>query len=86
MKPYALGIELEWRARLKLQPKPMVFRDHTLVSALNEAQVLGLITERIMRDKVDRKVGKKWVYLERNTLHRRWAISEGESGLTIWHG
>ena len=22
--------------------------------------------------------GKKWIFLERNTLHRVWAISEGE--------
>ena len=28
-----------------------------------------------VRDKV---IGKKWIYLERNTLHRVWAISEGK--------
>ena len=30
-----------------------------------------------VRDKV---IGNKWIYLERNTLHRQreWAISEGE--------
>ena len=28
-----------------------------------------------MRDIV---IGKKWVYLERNTLHRMWALSEGK--------
>ena len=26
----------------------------------------------------DNVTGKKWIYLERNTLHRMWAISEGE--------
>ena len=33
-----------------------------------------------VRDKV---TGKKWVYLERNTLRRErvWAISEGKCGL-----
>ena len=36
-----------------------------------------------VRDKV---IGKKWIYLERNTLHRVWAISEGESSLEIWCG
>ena len=30
-----------------------------------------------VRDKV---IGKKWIYLERCTLHRVWAISEHESG------
>ena len=35
-----------------------------------------------VRDKV---IGKKQIYLERNTLHRVWSISEGKSGLEIWH-
>ena len=26
-------------------------------------------------------IGKKWVYLERNSLHRVWVISEGERAL-----
>ena len=30
-----------------------------------------------VRDKV---IGKKWIYLERNTLYRVWAISEGKRG------
>ena len=33
-----------------------------------------------VRDKV---IGKKWVYLERNTLHRVWAISEGKSDTRV---
>ena len=31
-----------------------------------------------VRDKV---TGKKWIYSERNTLHRVWAITEGEFDL-----
>ena len=31
----------------------------------------------------DRGIGKKWIYLETNTLHRVWAISEGKSSLII---
>ena len=38
--------------------------------------------KKSVRDKV---IGKKWIYLERNTLHRVWAISEkkGHSSLEI---
>ena len=41
-----------------------------------------------VRDKV---ISKKWIYLERNTLHRVWAISEGEKrhkgmGLSVFIG
>ena len=31
----------------------------------------------------DRGIGKKWIYLETNTLHRVRAISEGKSSLVI---
>ena len=31
--------------------------------------------KNLERDKV---IGKKWIYLERNTLYRVWAVSEGE--------
>ena len=34
-----------------------------------------------VRDKV---MGKKWIYLERNTLHSVWAISEDEKGTRVW--
>ena len=36
-----------------------------------------------VRDKV---VGKKWIYSERNTLHRVRAITEDECSLERWHG
>ena len=36
-----------------------------------------------VRDKV---IGKKGVYLERNTLHTVGAIPEGKSSTEIWHG
>ena len=28
---------------------------------------------------MDKVIGKKWIYLERNILHRMWAISEGKN-------
>ena len=41
-----------------------------------------------MRDEV---ISKRWINLERNTLHRVWAISEGERSqnmmwLVLWPG
>ena len=37
-----------------------------------------------VRDKV---IGKKWIYLERDTLHRVWAIAEDEcSSPEMWCG
>ena len=36
-----------------------------------------------VRDKV---IGKKWIYLERNSTDRVWAISEGKRGTEIRHG
>ena len=29
-------------------------------------------------------IGKKCIYFERNTLHRVWAISEGDRGTRVW--
>ena len=37
--------------------------------------------KKSVRDKV---IGKKWIYLDRNTIHRVWAISEGDNSLKIW--
>ena len=34
----------------------------------------------------DQLIGKKWIYLEKNTVHRVWAISEGESGIEMGWG
>ena len=37
----------------------------------------------------DKVIGKKWTYSDtkRSTLHRVWAIAEGEcSGCEMWHG
>ena len=31
-----------------------------------------------MKDFTDKVTGKNWIYLERNTLYREWAISEGK--------
>ena len=55
-----------------------------LVSGPNEAQIRDVSSQNSVRDKV---IGKKWVYLERDTLHRVWAIAEGECGRPeMWCG
>ena len=42
--------------------------------------LISHLRKNSVRDKV---TGKKWIYSERNTLHRVWAISEGECGLKM---
>ena len=43
-----------------------------LISGLNKAQVLDVsLQKEPVRDKV---IGKKWIYLGRNTLHR-WSVA-----------
>ena len=32
----------------------------------------------MVKDFTEKVVGKNWIYLERNTLYRVWAISEGK--------
>ena len=71
-----------------MRPKPKAHGLPTeithLVSGLNELWVLIFhCRKNSVRDKVS---SKKWIYLERNTLYRVWAISDGESDLEIWHG
>ena len=40
---------------------------------------LRFLMSRCRKNSVrDKMIGKKWIYLERNTLHRVWAISESE--------
>ena len=63
------------------QPKPTVFqlRSHTWFQDLMKLRFLMCHHRKnSVKDKV---TGKKWIYLERNTLHRVWTISEGKSGL-----
>ena len=48
-----------------------------LLSGPNEAQVPGVsLQTNSVKEKV---IGKRWIYLERNTLHRVWATSGGNS-------
>ena len=37
--------------------------------------------KKSVRDKV---IGKKWIYLDRNTIHGMWAISKRDNSLKIW--
>ena len=48
-----------------------------LVSGLNEPQFF-MSHHKKNKSLRDIVIGKKWTYLERNTLHRLWAISEGK--------
>ena len=76
--------DLKPRARTRTRPKPTVFqlRSHTWSQDLMKLRFLmSHCGKNSVRDKA---IGKKWIYLERNTLHRMWAISEGEKGTKVW--
>ena len=63
-----------WYSSKALSPVDMI--------PVNLRFLISCCRKNSVRDKV---IGKKWVYLQRNTLHRVWAISEDES-LKIWQG
>ena len=66
-----------------LNPRSFNLTSHTWSQDLMKLRFLmAHHRKNSVRDKV---IGKKQIYLERNTLHRVWSISEGKSGLEIWH-
>ena len=68
-------------AGTQTQPKPTVFqpRSHTKFEDLMKLRFfMSHRRKNSVREKV---IGKKWIYSERNTLHRVWAVSEGKCGL-----
>ena len=72
------------KLKLRLNVEPMVFQltSHTWFQDIMKPRFwMSLHRNNSVRDKV---IGKKWIYLERNTLHRVWIISVGESGPRIW--
>ena len=67
-------------AGIRTWPEASVFqlRSHTWSQDLLKLRFLmSHCRKNSVRDRVKYK---KWIYLERNTLHRMWAISEGENG------
>ena len=73
------------RLRLEHRQDPQSSNgDHTWFQVLMKLRFLmSHLRKNSVRDKV---TGKKWIYSERNTLHRMWAISEGECSLKMWCG
>ena len=64
-------------ARTQTQPKSMVFqlRSQSWFQHLMKLRFLmSYCRKNSVRDKV---ITKKWIYSERNTLHRVWAIGRG---------
>ena len=78
--------DLNLLVRTQTQPKSMVFqlRSHTWFQGLMKLRSLkSYHRKNPVRDKV---IGKKWMYLARNTLQTMWAMSEDQSGLEMWCG
>ena len=71
LKPCTSDWDLNPCARTRTWPKPIVFqlRPHTWFQDLMKLRFLmSHCRKNSVRDKV---IGKKWIYLERNTLHRQ---------------
>ena len=78
LKPCTSDWDLSPSAATRTQPKLTVFqlRSHTWFQDLMKLRFL--MSHRRKNSVRDKVMGKEWIYLERNTLHRVWAISEGE--------
>ena len=85
LKPCPSDWYLNPCARTQTQPKPTVFqlRSHTWFQDLMKLRFLmSHCRKNSVRDKV---IGKKWIYLERNTLHRKSVGHlRSESGPRVW--
>ena len=53
-----------------LEPTLLIEITH-LVSRFNETQVLDVSSQKEFSERV---IGNKWIYLERNTLHRQSVV------------
>ena len=66
----------------------MVFylRSHNFITFPDLMKLRLLMSHCRKSSMRDKAIGKKWIYVERNTFHRVWAISEGKSSLEMWCG
>ena len=71
LKPCTSDWDLNPRARAQTRPKPTVFqlRSHTWFQDLMKLRFL--MSHRRKNSVRDKVIGKKWIDLERNTLHRQ---------------
>ena len=76
VKPCTSDWDLNPRAGTQTQPKPMVFqlRSHTWFQDLMKLRFL--ISHRRKHSVRDKVMGKKWIYLERNTLQTEYGPSQ----------
>ena len=67
------------------RPKPAVFQLRSCTWFQDLMKLMFLMSQRRKNSVRDKVIGKKWIYLERNTLHRQsGAISEGEKSTRVW--
>ena len=86
VKLFSLDWDLNPCAGTQTQPKPMVLQQG-LQTWFQELMKLSFLISHLKNNSLrDKVISKKWIYSERNTLHRVWAITEGEcSGPKMWH-
>ena len=92
MKPCTSDWDLNPRARTQTWPKPTVFqlRSHTWFQDLMKLRFL--MSHRRKNSVRNKVIRKKWIYLERNTIHRqivghlrRWERHQG-MGFSVFRG
>ena len=78
-----LGLE-PMRPGLEHSQNP-VFQLRSQTWFLDLMKLRFLMSHRRKNSVTDKVIGEKCIYLERNALHRVWAISEGEKGTRVWN-
>ena len=78
------GIRTQTKPSLGLEP--MIFQLESLTWYLDFLRLRSFASHHRKNSVRDKVVGKKWIYSERNTLHRVQAITEDECSLERWHG
>ena len=85
-------------AGIHAQPKPYLRLELTRLDSniakihgtwFQDLMKLGFLMSHHRKNSVrDKVIGNKWIYsdTERSTLHRVWAIAEGESGEEMQYG
>ena len=90
LEPMWLGLKPSWNPAWDLNPFGWVsYSAKTHGTWFQDLRKLKFLLSHHRKNSVrDKVIGKKWIYSdsERSTLHRVWAIAEGECRHEMWPG
>ena len=90
LEPIRLGLKPSWNPAWDLNPFGWVSNSaKTHGTWSQDLRKLKFLLSHHRKNSVrDKVIGKKWIYSdsERSTLHRVWAIAEGECRHEMWPG